>query len=299
MEDSTTSERGDSTAPGENGLRGLARRHQTTAFFLVTLLVSWGCWALTYVALPSDELTQVHFVPGAFGPMIAAALVTWASGGDLRAWAAQIVDWRVSPRWYLVALGLPIVLMVGGVTAGVALAGASLDASVLTRRLPQYPVGLLFVLLVGGGQEEPGWRGFALPRLQETYSSLTASLIVGGVWAVWHLPLYVMGFPRNETGSFLLYALLVVGVSILLTWCYNSTGGSVLLAMLFHASVNTSGGLLPVREGVAEQWPLVVDGALIIAIWLAAVAVVSWNDAESLSRRGIPDPRSAGVESDR
>ncbi|WP_433627623.1 hypothetical protein [Halomicrococcus sp. NG-SE-24] len=113
MSDVTTSDRGDPTAPGEKRFAD-SPGHQTTAFFLVTLLVSWGCWALTYVALPSGELTQVHFVPGAFGPMIAVALVTWASGGDLRAWAAQIVDWRVSPRWYLVALGLPIVLTVRG-----------------------------------------------------------------------------------------------------------------------------------------------------------------------------------------
>jgi membrane protease YdiL (CAAX protease family) len=279
------------------GIRGLVIRNQTAAFFVTTLALSWGCWALASVAVPGDDLSQLHFVPGAFGPMAAAAVVTWASGDDLRAWAAGIVDWRVPSRWYLVALVLPVALTVGGVTAGLVLAGASVDLSLLAERLPTYPVGLLFILLVGGGQEEPGWRGFALPRLQETYRPLTASLVVGVVWAVWHLPLFWMELPRNETGSFLLYTLLVVGFSVLLTWCYNSTGGSVLLAMLFHASMNTSAGLLPIREGVAQQWPLVIDTAFVVAVWLAAAAVV-WSDAASLSRRGVLDPRTTGTDSE-
>lgn len=279
--------------------RDLFRQHETAAFFILTLAFSWGWWIFAYVVLASDNLSRVLAIPGAFGPLVAAALVTWAVSDDLQAWAAQIIDWRVAPRWYLVAVGLPILITVGGVGTGLVLAGASLDLSILGQRLLIFPVVLLVTLIVGGGQEEPGWRGFALPRLQASYSALTASLIIGSVWAVWHLPLFIMDTPRNQSGNFLLYALLVIGLSIVMTWCYNGTGGSVLLVMILHAGVNTSGSLLPIQMSVVDQWPLVIDGAIIIAVWLVAIGVIVWNNIETLSRRGVPDLAVAGVKSEK
>ena len=274
---------------------GFIGRYQSIAFFALTLVFSWGWWTFAYIMLASGGLSRVLAIPGAFGPLIAAALVTWAVGDDLRAWAAQIIDWRVAPRWYLIAVGLPLMITIGGVGTGLVLAGASLDLSVLAQRLPVFPVIFLVTVLVGGGQEEPGWRGFALPRLQANYSALTASLIIGGVWAVWHLPLFLMDAPRNQSGNFLLYALLVMGFSIILTWCYNSTGGSVLLAMILHAGMNTSGSLLPIQMNVAEQWPLVIDGAIVISIWVVAITVIVWSGSDALSRNSVPDPTVAGV----
>ena len=105
------------------------------------------------------------------------------------------------------------------------------------------------------------------------------------MWTLWHLPLFLMGLARNTSGSFLLYATLVVGMSILLTWCYNSTGGSVLVAMLLHAGINASGLLVPVGQGVAEQSPLAVDVGMAVGFWLVALAVVALRQGATLSSR--------------
>lgn len=273
----------------------MVRRYQTTTFFAVTLALTWSWWVLAYVVLASDGLTLLHIGVGGFGPVIAAAFVTWASGSDLRAWAAQIIDWRVSPRWYLLALLLPAIWGLASVPASLTLAGVSFDVSLSADQVLQYGGSILIILFVGGGQEEPGWRGFALPRLQEGYSALTASLIIGVVWAVWHFPLFLMDAPRNLSGNFVLFAVMVVGFSILLTWCYNSTGGSVLLAMLFHAAVNASAALTPVPSELSTQWPLVFDLGLTGGIWVIVGAVLVWSGANSLSRSGVTDSTTAGL----
>lgn len=229
---------------------------------------------MAYLLLSDGALSDALALPGAFGPLVAAALVTWAVGDDVKTWAVQVLEWRVGPRWYLVAVGLPCVITVGGIGLALLDVGATVTPSLLVQRIPLFPVLLVFTLLLGGGQEELGWRGFALPRLQAERSALTASLGLGVVWALWHLPLFLVGAPRNQTGSFLLYAVLIVAVSILLTWCYNGTGGSVLLAMLFHAAVNSSGSLLPVQRSVADEWALVIDVTSVVAMWVVALAVV-------------------------
>jgi len=108
---------------------------------------------------------------------------------------------------------------------------------------PMYPVQFLFVLVLGGGQEELGWRGVALPRLQAACGGTVASLVIGVVWAVWHLPLFAIPASSQYGQAFLPYAVAVLASSVVLTWLFNATGGSVLLAMVFHASVNASSSL--------------------------------------------------------
>lgn len=283
-----------STASPRGG--GYLRRNPTASFFVLTCALSWGWWTVAAFGLSDGTLGRALAIPGAFGPPIAAAVMTWASGDSLRGWATQVVDWRVAPRWYLVAVGLPAAFVLVGVGGTLAAAGGPLDLSVVPGRLAFFAVSFVVAFFVGGGQEELGWRGFALPRLQETYSAVSASLVIGAVWALWHLPLFLLDAPRNQTGDFLLYAALVVGFSVLLTWCYNSTGGSVLLAMCLHAGVNASGNLLPAPTSAIDKWPLAIDAGMIVGVWLAVLAVVGWTSLGSLSRYGVPDPRVAGVE---
>ena len=272
------------------GLRNAMQEHPVTAYVALALAISWGWWLLVAEFVASGGLTQGVAIPGAFGPAIAAAIVIWASGGSLRSWASQVLRWRIAPRWYLIALGLPIVLALVGVGGAIFLAGGPIDIGLLPERLPLFVASFLMATIIGGGQEELGWRGFAQLRLQESYSAFVASLAVGVVWAIWHLPLFLLGAPRNRTGLFVLYAALVVGFSILLTWQYNSTGGSVLLAMLMHGAINASGNLLPVPMGAVNRWPLVIDVGLVAAVWVAAVVVIVWSTPEGLSRAGIPEP---------
>ena len=132
------------------------QRYPISIFFVLTFALTWGWWTFAYVVLARGELSDVLALPGAFGPVIAAAFVTWLGGDDLRAWATQVIDWRVAPQWYLATIGIPLGITLGGVGTGLFLAGASIDLSVLGQRLPIFPVVLVLMLLVGGGQEELG-----------------------------------------------------------------------------------------------------------------------------------------------
>ena len=200
------------------GLRGWVRRHPVAAFFILAYTLSWLIWIPAALAGAS----QVLLIPGAFGPAVAAYVVLRVTGGSVRAWARQILHWRVRPRWYLYALGLPALLF-AAINLALALLGKPIDLSLLADRAPSYLAGFAFITLLGGGQEEPGWRGFALPRLQQRFTPLRATLVLAVLWGLWHLPIYGIGF----VGPMLF--------AVFYTYLYNRTG-SVGLCMLLHGS---------------------------------------------------------------
>jgi membrane protease YdiL (CAAX protease family) len=213
-------------------------------------------------------------VAASFGPLLSAALVTSLTGGSLKGWFSQVLRWRVAPRWWLAAFGLPLVLY--ALMAGVHLSlGGRLNWGEVNP-LGTIPLAYLNIFLWGGGNEELGWRGFALPYLQERYSALSASLIIGVVWTVWHAPSGIV--ERGVTGWAIdlpIYAVIVIGISIVATLLYNNTGGSVLITMVFHAGVNAAQGLYPV-EGMFTPtgelarfvaWAILVGGLLAVFGW--------------------------------
>jgi membrane protease YdiL (CAAX protease family) len=187
----------------------------------------------------------------------------------------RIVLWRVGVRWYvIVLLGIPLVILL----ATLVLPGAVASFAPLSpvRWLVTY--GIVFVLSgIAGGPlfEEVGWRGFALPRMQTQLGPLYGTLLLGGLWAVWHLPQYLVlpewvaengGSDPASVGAFLL---LVVALAPIMTWLFNHTRGSVLIAILAHGSVNTALQMVP-----GQLFPMVAFTLTPFAIALAVVAVV-------------------------
>lgn len=262
------------------------RRFPVGSFFALTLALSWAVWVPGTLFLPETASTALLFV-GSFGPAAAGAILTKAQGGSLKAWLSDMARFRIGARWWLVAVGLPVALAAVSAVVYATWLGP-LDLSTLSRRVPLWLVGLVVISLVGGGNEEPGWRGYALPTLQRNYSALTASLVIGVVWAVWHLPLYVLPGGLYAGRPFLLFAPFVLLFSVVITWFYNSTAGSVPAAMVLHAGLNSANALVPTPLSnqtmqSSSTWSLEVR--LVCFAFLALVLVALYG-RKTLSANG-------------
>jgi membrane protease YdiL (CAAX protease family) len=181
-----------------------------------------------------------------------------------------MVRWRVGARWYAVALGLPIVLALttGGLNL---LLGAQTSVNFGGLSVLNFVV---FALIVG---EELGWRGYALPRLLAERSALAASLILGALWSVWHLPtFFVPGAPQYGL-PFSAFVLLTMAYSVVIGWVYVHSRGSVLIASLMHGAINLSQGFfLGGVDPASEYWLLAgVYGATALGVALAFGANLS------------------------
>lgn len=264
---------------------------ETIAFFILTISISWALW-IPYAAevFGSQGLATLFFFAGAFGPLLSAGVVTWMTGESLREWASQILVWRVRPRWYVIALGLPVVFSPVPLTIAFVALGNPIDLSVFLQRIPLVLLGIVFTFFVGGGQEELGWRGFALPRLQRSYGPLSASVVIGVVWAIWHVPLYFTAWNKSQP-SFPAYLIALIGLSILFAWLYNNTRGSVFLTMVMHASFNNVGGLIPFSEGTAAHpLPSLVLVVYLGAIWATVFVVVRISGHDLGLKPVSPEP---------
>lgn len=280
-----TDARTDRSEPGPNGDEP-GRPRDLLAFVALTLALSWAWWYGADWLL--GGLSTITVLPGGFGPPVAALAVA-AATGRLDELLGRLTRWRVDGRWYALAVLAPLGLL--GVTVAIHVAaGGPLDASALGALLA-YPVLLVLLALVGGGQEELGWRGYALPDLQARIGPLGASLAIGVVWAVWHYPLFALGLARNASGSFALYALLVVGLSVLFTWAYNGSGGSVPVLALFHGGINAGLGSVPVPADAVAEWGLRLDAAMVVAVGLAALAALAVGGRD-LGRTARTDART-------
>jgi membrane protease YdiL (CAAX protease family) len=158
-------------------------------------------------------------------------------------------------------------------------------APVVVATIPGVLSLFLFSILPGSAMgEELGWRGFALPRLQAGRSALTASLIVGAVWGTFHFPLFLLGSPVRPFALFLPFAISSVIMSIFYTWMYNSTRGSLLIAVLLHATTN-----LPLTVVYAPLGDHVVPVFWIFdaMLALAAAVLITRTGAATLSRNQV------------
>jgi membrane protease YdiL (CAAX protease family) len=225
------------------------------AYALLAYAISWSLWSPA-VAGGGGPIVVTLFFLGVLGPAASAVIVSRAIGAPLRPWAARIVTWRVPIRFYLYALGLPALLF-AIVNLELALLGQDVELGLLGERLPAYLATFVMVLVLGGGLEEPGWRGFALPRLQEHHTPVRATLILGLVWGIWHLPLY---------GAAFVGPLLFV---FFYTWLYNRTG-SVLLCILLHASFTPALDHLILRGD-----SLAVDLAVLATLVTGALTIIA------------------------
>lgn len=266
-------------------------------YFVLAFAFTWALWVPA--ALEARGLISPLPVPAGFlavfGPMVAAIVVTAQEDGraGLRFLLGRVVRWRVAPIWYAVAILGPLTLTLGAIGLHVVLGGQPPSLGLLVGALPTLVIYVAYMTLTVALGEEVGWRGYALPALQARYSALVASLILGVLWALWHLPVFFNPDTLYSNLPFLLWLVYAVPVAVLITWVFNSAGGSVLMAILAHAALNASSELwktIPeysvrpatTAEAVAFNVHVNLMGAIVL--WVAAVAVVLVYGASNLSR---------------
>jgi len=243
-----------STSSSPKEKRSWIAHHQLLLFFGLAYLLSWYPWI---IALAQGRSTG----PNPLGPFVAAMIVAALAGGwrELKDLLSRLVRARVGWRWYAFVFALPLVLCLAAAAVAILVTGSHLVLPV-SDKWREVPDRFIFIFLFIGLGEEPGWRGFALPRLQKNHSPLVASLILAPLWAIWHLPLVGHEFPLPILPAFLVS---VLGATLVQTWFFNRTSGSVLLQMLLHATVNTIGaGLI---------FPLFSGAALLVLWWTNAL----------------------------
>ncbi|WP_300265669.1 CPBP family intramembrane glutamic endopeptidase [Microbacterium sp.] len=278
-------------------IRGAIARHPLISFFALANALSWlawmpyilsnsglGLWDYDFPALLGT--TQlVGVLPGAYlGPITSALLVTAIVDGraGLRRWGARLWRWRVNWRWYALALlGMPLAIIVGGfVFSGGTVQAPPVEALVL------FVPALMLQMVTTGLAEEPGWRDFALPRLQARFSPLAASFVLGPLWALWHMPLFLTewgGFPNSTLLHVASFIGFCIAFNIVMSWVFNRTNQSLPISMLLHVGVNnTVSVLVPVMfpTMTTELNSLML---LVIASIMAAAIVIATR-----GRLGVP-----------
>jgi uncharacterized protein len=238
---------------------------------------------------------------------VAAVVITAQESGraGLRSLLSRIVRWRVAPFWYGVALLGPIVLQLVAMALHVGLGGQPPNPLAMVGALPIVLVTFVYMLIQVGIGEEVGWRGYALPRLQAGYGALLSSVILGVIWTLWHLPLFFNPATGYSLTPFWVFLIFMLPVSILITWVFNSTGGSVPIIMILHAMLNAS--ISPLWRAIpdystreATTTAVVTHLYLVQAavLWVATVAVVLVYGPRDLSRhpRQIAQPGGRRVQ---
>lgn len=280
-------------AKSNPSMGALIRRFPLASFLVLA-------FAFTWVFLIADALGSRGWIPfrlategpglvitllTGYGPTMAALLVAGVIGGraGMGKLLRRLLIWRVGVQWYAVAILGPAIVFFGASQLYV-LSGGTLR--------PMPPVGplelavnliVLFIVSAVINGEELGWRGFALPRLQNKMNALVASLVLGFIWGLFHLPLFFTqggGAGGNQASMPpVAFFVQIMAMSVVLTWVFNHTRGSVLLAFLFHASVNT------VSQVWASSTPDALHYWLVTGLFCAAaVIVVAVYGASNLSR---------------
>jgi membrane protease YdiL (CAAX protease family) len=210
-----------------------------------------------------------------WAPAIAALLAAALTGGRavVRELGARLVRWRVGWQWYLVVILGPAVFSLAVAGVYVMLGGFWAEVAPAAMRggpLLMLPLFLVILTLTDGLGEELAWRGFALPRLLTQHTALVASLILGVIWALWHLPLvWTEGNAMYHQPVWLLLVD-IPAKSVLFTWVFLHTRGSVFLAMLFHGATN----LFVVSPDVASTGDLTLPLLAAVAKWVLVVVVI-------------------------
>lgn len=262
-------------------LRASMRRHPLVWFFGLAFGIN-AAMTSTTIVVPVEPWSPAWLVAIA-SPTIAAYIVAAGAGG--RAEVLRLAEgyrrWRIGWRWLLAATSMALIpLAIAVVYIAMGHPPRGLEAGM--------SVGWYLVIVMGGWltgplAEESGWRGFALPRLQGRMSALHASLLLGLLWALWHIPQYLTGgVARGGMMPFPIFVPVTIVLSVLFAWVFNNTRGSLVATTVMHFSYNFSGGHIGGLLGLVPSTVLYVAGGGLVVMAIGAVAIFG---PRHLSRR--------------
>jgi membrane protease YdiL (CAAX protease family) len=286
----------------ERNLSSRSEMRALVVFYLLACAISWSIWA-PWIAFPrlGDRLEFLLLV-GAYGPLLAAIATTWIYEGraGVWRWLKAAFKWRISAWWYLI----------GGVFINLAFALLHLGLYRLlggpvtfSGRLPWYgalvifPVSVFIGFPLGSGLgEEPGWRGYALPRLLARFHPLVANLILGVFWAAWHVPPLFFSTWTGSSQGILLFVY-AIPLSVVMSWLYCKSSGSTIPVGLMHAGGNlysdwfTTGMLMSMETVFVGSLALDFTAVKTVVYWAAAIVVI----VATRGRLGYPARAPASV----
>jgi len=246
-------------------------------FFTLTFTLTWGIAAILILAPDMVErvfgpigLGNPLFLLAVYSPAISGCILAWNRLGrsGLRGYFARLRMIRMPvPNWLFLVVGMPAI-----VYAGAALSGTAGDSPVFSPWYTVFPA-LFAMMFLAGTWEELGWRGVALPLLQRRFTPLTSGLLVGLAWGLWHLPAFALSGTVQSAWAFGPYLAGLVSLSVIMTWFFNASKGSILIAWLFHFQAMNP--LFP----DSQPW----DNLLFV---VAAVIIVIINRRTMLRRGG-------------
>jgi len=265
------------------------QRHPVLSYLILACAISWV--AVLPLILHSNVPSAWHAF-GAIGPIGAALIMNAILGGRgaLREFAGRMVRWRVGKVAWFLALS-PIMLCAVAIAALAAIGTPLNGATALRAAFADRDwLGAMFLAsLAYGVGEEPGWRGFALPRLMQDRTAFRATVLLSLGWGIWHVPYFFYRYHLGSIGEYLGFYLGLFAGALWLTFLYNSTGGSTLIVMVWHTVWNA----VALVGAVISPQVVAVTSALIM---LSAVIALAVGGATRLSwtvRRRVPVPQAA------
>jgi membrane protease YdiL (CAAX protease family) len=266
---------------------GAGSRAAVFSFFVLTFTWAWGLGFLAMQAkVWSAPLGTALMIAAGFGPSLSGLLVVrvFSSGKGLQDWLARCLKWRLPWAWYVGAFLAPPALMLCALALHRAWGGAMPSSSVI-EHIPMAIANFALVLLVGGPLgEEFGWRGYAMPALTGWMRWRTASLIIGVVWGLWHLPLFYQTGSAQSQMPILIFMVNILAGSVVFGWLFERTEGSVLPSILLHTSLNAWAGILAIIPSAVTGRPYALVTGLLAAV---ALGFLLCSDPKSDTERPL------------
>lgn len=243
-------------------------------FTIISYLISWIIWIPTIVIVPA-EYSLPFLLVGSFGPFLAAVFITRKKEGnqDLRHWLKTNFNLKIGIWWYILA-SIILPLIIAGIHHAIYMIFGGKSGFSWDQSWSIYLINLLLTAVVGGGNEEPGWRGYLTPQLLKKFNPFISCVMVGIIWVGWHLPLYFLDTWSGGDQPIYLFVLYAIPLSVILTWLYFKSKKSIIPVMLLHAATNIVFEYFPRTDVIFKSMSFDFNIFKVISYWIIASVIL-------------------------